>query len=234
MTGIILAGGQGTRLREEVPRLPKPMAPVGGRPFLDYLVAQLARAGVREVILATGHLAQAVEDHFGDGSRFGVIIRYSREGSPLGTGGALREAARLARGEEILLMNGDSFVDLDFPVLFSFHTAHRGQATMVLVHREDAGRYGLVETGKDGRILAFREKGAVGPGLINAGVCLLRPSALKGIPPGTVSFEREVLPRLVKRGIFGFPVHSFFIDIGVPGDYRAICREPERLGGGPG
>lgn len=217
------------RLRDVVRDVPKPMAPVGGRPFLEYLVAQLLCWNVSDIVLATGYMGEAIESYFGDGEKQGVAIRYSREEEPLGTGGGLRKAIGLIGDADFIAMNGDSFVNLDFGRLLAFHASHGGIATICLVPVKDASRYGRVETGEDNRVVAFSEKGGAGEGWINAGVYVFGRRIAGHIPPGRVSLEQEVLPGLIPLGIYGFPSEEFFIDIGIPEDYSAACGNPERL-----
>lgn len=232
MKALILAGGLGTRLRGVVTDLPKPMAPVAGRPFLEYLLLQLARHGLTEVVLSTGHLAEKVSEHFGSGEQLGLHLSYSRERSPRGTGGAIKLATPLIGGQAVLVMNGDSVVDADLTEVAEGHRERNALATMVLTRVEDTSRYGAVEIGDGGEIERFVEKReGAGAGLINSGVYLLSPQVLQEIPDAErpVSLEREVFPSLVGRGFYGHSVDGFFKDIGVPEDYRALCDDPEPL-----
>lgn len=229
MKAVILAGGFGTRLQSVISDLPKPMAPVGGKPFLEYLLLQLLRWGIRDIVLSVGYLGKMIEAHFGDGEKWRVRIGYCREESPLGTGGAIREAARTMGNRDILVMNGDSFLDLDFHEFMRVHEDRGKAVTMALAQRENCGRYGMVELGPDGNVRAFAEKKGDGPGLINGGVYICRGTFAERIPPGVVSFEKDVLPALVPGGIAGMIVDGFFIDIGVPEDYRFVRDRPELL-----
>lgn len=229
MKAVILAGGFGTRLQSVVNDLPKPMAPVGGKPFLEYLIAQLVSWDIRDIILSVGYKADVIESYFRDGDRWGVKIRYSREAEPLGTGGALREVCRSIDGATFVLMNGDSFADLDLRGLADFHLRHPSLVTLGLVHHPEISRYGVVKIGEDGRIVSFAEKTGGREGLINSGVYVIQRRLLARIPGGNVSFEREILPGLVPLGIYGKQEKSFFIDIGVPEDYLYICKHPDLL-----
>ncbi len=228
MKAVVLAGGEGLRLREIIRDIPKPMAPVAGRPFLEYVIAQLRRWNFSEIILATGYKSSAIESFFGDGSRCGVRIRYSREDAPLGTGGALRLALQLVDDDPFVLLNGDSFADVNFDELLAFHSSHRAVCTVGLVSWGDASRYGKVEVNDNGEVTAFIEK-APGVGYINCGIYAFGRSIRENLPPYSGSLEREVLPSLIGRGLFGMPTKSFFVDIGVPEDYRSICKSPENL-----
>ncbi len=228
---VLLVGGLGTRLRTVVPSAPKPMAPVGDRPFLELLIRQLESQGIRNLVLCTGYLADQIEREFGDGSDLGVAIEYSKEPQPLGTGGALKFAERFLHGvPDFVVMNGDSFVELDLRQLMQFHRTHGGVATMAVVPVENAGRYGTVHVDSNNRVTEFMEKtGADSPGLINAGVYIFSPAILEYIPDGPVSLEKEVFPRLLDRGVYAAREQGVFIDIGTPADYAqgaATVRPP--------
>lgn len=217
---IVLVGGLGMRLRSVVSELPKPLAPVGGRPFLAHLLDQLARSGLRRVILATGYLAEKVEHAIG--TRWaGMEIAYSNEPEPLGTGGAIRHATSLLQGEGVHLANGDTFLRFDLRALERI--VHLTGATLgiALAKVADVSRYGAVEVTGD-RVTAFLEKGAHGSGLINAGSYFLTAAGVDGLPAddGAYSFENRVLlPRAVAGQVAAFQDTSEFIDIGVPDDY---------------
>jgi NDP-sugar pyrophosphorylase family protein len=169
---LLLVGGKGTRLQSVVSSAPKPMAAVGERSFLELLVGQLRAQGIRELVMCSGHLAEQIEERFGDGRRWDVSIEYSRELQPMGTAGAVKLAEHhLGATADFLVMNGDSFVECDFARLVGFHRERRALATMAVVRVDDAGRYGTVGVASDGRVTGFLEKtGAGAPGLINAGV----------------------------------------------------------------
>lgn len=229
MKAVILAGGFGTRLQSVVSDLPKPMAPVAGKPFLEFLLRQLLRWDFQDIMLSVGYKAEVIGAYFGDGRKWGARIGYCREESPLGTGGAIREAARMMGDGDILVMNGDSFLDLDFHEFMKVHDVRNNPVTMALAARENCGRYGRVELGPDGNVLAFSEKKGDRPGLINGGIYICRRTFAERIPPGVVSFERDVLPLLVPGGIAGVVAGGFFVDIGVPEDYRFVRDRPELL-----
>jgi NDP-sugar pyrophosphorylase family protein len=232
LTAIVLVGGLGTRLGALTGDLPKPMVEVGGRPFLEHVVRHLAACGVERAILASGHRADAVEAHFGDGGGFGLRIEHSREPEPLGTGGALRlAAARLPPSAAFLALNGDSVLAIDpVPLLAELDGA---DGALALREVPDAGRYGSVELAPDGRISAFREKatGPARPGLINAGVYALRRSVLDDLPVDVPSsLERDVLPRLALSGrLRGRPYDAYFVDIGIPETLLALRADPSEL-----
>jgi len=231
MKAVLLVGGLGTRLKSVVPSSPKALASVGDRPFLQLLVRQLSTQDIRELVMCTGYLAEQIEGAFGDGSDLGVTIEYSRESVPLGTAGALKLAQHYLQHEsEFLLLNGDSFLEIDFNELFGFHRRHGGLATMAAVHVENASRYGTVEIGTGGRILGFTEKtGQDSPGIINAGVYVFSSTVFAHIPDGPTSLERDVFPLLLKQGIYALEQRGVFIDIGIPEDYARARKMCDRL-----
>lgn len=231
MEAVILAGGLGTRLRSLVADQPKSLADIGGRPFLDYLIAGLQREGIERIVVCVGHLGEQIERHLGDGSSLGVAIRYSREMEPLGTGGALRLALTLLEDETVLVTNGDSFLDFSLRDMLGLHRSRGAQVTMALSRQVARGRYGAVEVDAQGLVTAFREKPEASDAvLINAGVYLMERSAIEEIAPDRpTSLEREVLPRLVGRSLFGAPFPGYFTDIGVPADLLAVRSDPGRL-----
>ena len=219
---IILAGGLGTRLREVVADVPKPLAPVGGKPFLDILLEQLAASGcISRVVLAIGHLADQVVTTYQGRTEFGFPIDFSIEEELLGTGGAVRLALSRTSTPLVLALNGDSFVDVDLPDLFATHRRQGGAMTMVLRHVEEANRFGSVSLDAQKRVISFAEKcSRPQGGLINAGVYLFRRELLATLPEHRViSLERDVFPGLLAAGVYGFVSTGRFIDIGIPETY---------------
>ena len=220
---VILAGGFGTRLASVVSDVPKQMAPIAGRPFLERLLDRLIDQGIARVVLAVGHKREVIQAHFG--SRYRTLeVLYSVEGEPLGTGGALRQAFEEHRLERALALNGDTYCTADLAALSAAHAQAGRDATLTLVPMADAGRYGAVELDGAGRIAAFREKDpAPKPGLINAGIYALerRVFALAAAEK-KFSFEQAVLQ--AHAATAGFAGHiaqdALFIDIGVPDDYH--------------
>jgi len=223
-TVAILAGGRGTRLRPAVDDRPKALANVSGRPFIAYLLDQLDTAGFRRVVICSGYRGDQLRT--GLGSAHGRLeIQYSHEAEPLGTAGALRLAAPLLDTDPVLVLNGDSFCDVDLRVFFEHHLATSAVATILLVHRADSSRYGSVTIDANGEIVDFVEKGdAIGPGWINAGVYLLGRRLLATLGgEGALSLERQVFPAWVGRGLFGVGLGGRFIDIGTPESYAAAA-----------
>jgi D-glycero-alpha-D-manno-heptose 1-phosphate guanylyltransferase len=230
---IILAGGLGTRLRGILGDLPKPMAPIDEKPFLEYLVALLKMQGISDIILAVGHSGKKIRDAFGNGGKFGVSMRYTMEKELLGTGGSIRLAEPLVESEDFFVLNGDTYFEVDFQELRKFHRSIGSHATIALARKEDTGRYGKVLLDRDRRIVSFDEKCRNGEaGYINGGVYVFRNSIFRDIPAARpCSLEREILPSLIGKGLHGFPVDGYFIDIGIPEDYERAKKElPLRRG----
>ena len=216
---IVLAGGFGTRLRGVVDDLPKPLAPVAGRPFLARLLDRLAGDGIRRCILATGYLAERIEAAIGPRWQ-GMEIAYSVEPAPLGTGGAIRLAAGSLRGSGAHVLNGDTWLAYSPAALEAAARALDAPLAMALARVDDVARYGAVEIAA-GRAIAFREKGERGPGWINAGCYFLDARALDALPAAQAfSFEHAVLQPGAARGeVAAMTDTAGFIDIGVPEDY---------------
>lgn len=236
---LVLCGGLGTRLRAAVADVPKVLAPVAGRPFLDVLVDVLHRAGIRRVVLLTGYLAEQVEEHVARvlrGAFPDVRFEVSTEPSPLGTGGAVKHAARfLDREQPFLLVNGDTYVEIDIRKLFADHRAADALVTIAAVDVPDAERYGALDVDAAGTLRRFVEKGEVGRGLVNAGVYVVEPRVLDAIDPGrAVSLEREVLPVLLARGerIFARRQPGGFVDIGTVESWAAFSKDLTAREGG--
>jgi D-glycero-alpha-D-manno-heptose 1-phosphate guanylyltransferase len=220
MKAVILAGGEGARLKEVISDIPKPMAPVADRPFLEYLVMQLMRGGIGDIIFSTGYRKEVVKSYFGTGEKWGVRFSYSEEDVPLGTGGALKNALDLLDSGPVIVLNGDSFLGVDLRKLIAFHKSKNASAVICLAFMEDASRYGRVEIDREDRVLHFAEKSAGPPGFINGGVYIFNKEILASIPAGKVSLETEVLPVLVGKGLYGMQTKGFFRDIGIPADYQ--------------
>ncbi len=224
MTSVaILAGGFGTRLQSVISDRPKVLAPVAGRRFLAYLLDQIADSGFEEVVLCTGYLGEQVRMAFGQ--RFRKLkLAYSQERHPLGTGGALRNALPFFEDNTVLVLNGDSYCDVDLAAFLRWHGVHRAETSLVLAKTPDVSRYGAVASDSRGRIIRFSEKGASGPGWINAGIYALSTDAIASIPPAhAVSLEHECFPRWAAKGLFGFRAQGRFLDIGTPESIRSAA-----------
>ena len=216
-TVMILAGGLGTRLRSVVSDRPKVLADVGGRPFLGYCLEALALQGFQNVVVCAGYLADHIERCFGD--TFGPLkIQYSVEASPLGTGGALRQAIAKAQSREVLVLNGDSYCEMDLAAYWRDCARRRFFAAMAVHYCSDTRRFGRVTLDAENRVDNFLEKSdLLRAGWINAGIYILPSEWIREIPESqTVSLERDLLPRWLTNGIYGFPSTGRFIDIGLP------------------
>lgn len=224
MEAIVLAGGFGTRLREVVPDLPKPMAPVAGRPFLEILLSALARKSFTRVVLSLGFMSEKIIAHFGD-SYAGMELVYEVESQPLGTGGAIRAALARCLADHAFILNGDTYLDIEADEIERLWQARR-HPMIVVREVPDTARFGRVAM-RDGRINAFLEKGKSGAGLINAGCYVLPRHALDDFPLGLpFPLETEYFIKSLQDIWFdGFVTHGRFIDIGVPDDYALAQTE---------
>lgn len=219
-TAAILVGGLGTRLRSVVNDRPKVLAQVQERPFLAYLLQQLARSGIKNTVLCTGYMGEQVKIAFGDACG-SMRLLYSQETSQLDTAGALRLALPLIQSSSVLVMNGDSFCDANLGEFWAWRAGKGAEVALLLTQVSDTRRYGRVQVDADGRVLKFEEKGATeGSGWINAGIYLLDRSLLLTIPEGIpVSLEREMFPAWMERGLYGYGNQGRFLDIGTPESY---------------
>lgn len=224
MEAIVLAGGLGTRLRLVVPDVPKPMAPINGRPFLEYQLDYWIRQGVTRFILSLGYKHDIVTRHFGS-SFGGVEIGYAIESRPLGTGGGLLLACGcLARGGPFLVLNGDTYFEVPLPALRDFHAARRADVTIALFRSPQQGRYMGIRCGPDGEILDLKSAAGEAGGLANGGVYVMERSLIESGPwqaSSPLSLEDDILPDALRAGkrLVGLECVGRFIDIGVPEDY---------------
>jgi mannose-1-phosphate guanylyltransferase len=220
---LILAGGEGTRLRPLTSTMPKPVVPLVDRPFIAYMIEWLRGHGVDDVILACGFMADGVRAVLGDGSALGVHLRYIEEPQPLGTGGALKYAENLL-AERFFMLNGDVLTDIDLTAQLRQHEASGARATLGLIPVDDPSAYGLVRRNDDCSVRQFVEKPSpdeIDTNLINAGAYILERDVLDGMAPsGTqISIEREVFPKLVGNGLYGYEASGYWMDIGTPERY---------------
>ena len=223
---IILAGGFGTRLREVVPDLPKCMAPVGGRPFLFYVINYLRSEGIEKFIFSLGYKHELITNYLNN--EFSTLdFQYSIEEEPLGTGGAIKLACEKVIGKKVLVVNGDTLFKVNISQLMDFHTKQEADCTLSLKPMTNFDRYGVVELNKDFSIKSFKEKKFYKTGLINGGVYALNNSKfLKEELPVKFSFEKEWLEKLYpQRKMYGFKQDEYFIDIGIPDDYEKAGKE---------
>jgi mannose-1-phosphate guanylyltransferase len=228
---ILLVGGKGTRLRPLTVNTPKPMVPAAGVPFLTHQLARARAAGIEHIVLATSYLAEVFEPYFGDGSALGLRLEYVTEREPLGTGGAIRNAAErlhAAPGDPVAVFNGDILTGLDIRALFAAHAEHGADVSLHLTKVADPRAYGLVPTDPTGRVTAFLEKPQTPEEIvtdqINAGAYVFRRSVIDTIPAGRpVSVERETFPDLLASGahLQGMVDSTYWLDLGTP---RAFVR----------
>ena len=222
VTAVILAGGLGTRLRAAVSDRPKVLADVAGQPFLERIFEQLQGFGLRKVVVCTGYMAEQIEHLYQDSFK-DLSITYSREHALLGTAGAVRFALDQITTDRVLVLNGDSYCDFDYPIFKSFHEAKDADASLLLTYVDDCSRYGSVVIDSEGKIESFIEKsGAGGAGFVNAGVYLMDCSLIKEIPPGRVlSLEKDIFPKWLSKRFFGHASNApMFIDIGTPQSFQ--------------
>jgi NDP-sugar pyrophosphorylase family protein len=226
MQGLILAGGKGTRLRPLTVNTPKPIVPICNKAFLLYQIEMLRRAGITNIALCLSYQPSKIEQLLGDGSEYGVHLRYTVEPQPMGTAGAYKFAAGLIT-EPTVVFNGDILTDIDLKAVIREHQERKADATVVLQPVEDPRAYGLVETEADGRVRCFKEKpkteAEITTNNINAGTYVLEPHILNYIPDGeTYSFEYQLFPSLLERGERFFahiPKRCYWMDIGTPERY---------------
>ena len=223
---ILLVGGFGTRLMPLTKNTPKPMLTVAGVPVTEHQLAMAKAAGITEIVLATSYLSEVFTPYFGDGSKWGMRIKYAVEKEPLGTGGAIRNAAKLlGTNESVVILNGDVLSSHNLSEQIRQHEAHDADVTLHLTQVEDARAFGCVPTDGDGRVTAFLEK-MENPltNQINAGCYVFNPRVISTIPLDTVvSVERETFPQLVDSGakVFGYLENAYWLDIGTP---RALLK----------
>ncbi len=220
---IVLAGGFGTRLQSVVNDLPKPMAPVAGKPFLSYVLDYLANQGITHAVLSVGYRHEAIIRHFGNEYK-NISLTYAIEKEPLGTGGAIKFAMQFIENEDFAVLNGDTIFKIDFSEFYRYHKHAQADLSIALRLVEDVSRYGTVLTKDKGRISDFLEKGQkAGAGKINGGIYLLNKSIIEKIAnfTGNFSMEKDVFERYYATySFYGFAFNEYFIDIGIPEDYH--------------
>jgi len=222
LTAIILAGGLGTRLRSVVPDLPKPMALINGIPFLEYQMSYWIKQGVSHFILSVGYKSEVIVDHFSDTFR-DIPVDYVIENEPLGTGGGLLLAAEKLQ-EVFVVLNGDTFFEVNLKELISFHAEKYADWSFSLFRTNEIGRYMGMDIAEDGKILALKSKSPQTARLANGGAYLVEPSALSQFKEkvgSKLSLEDDILPLMLKNRsrMFGSEQNGRFIDIGIPDDY---------------
>src|SRR5690606_18922886 len=225
MKALLLAGGLGTRLRPLTEDLPKPMAPLVNRPWLEHLLMHLKREGIEQFVFAVKHYPEVIQRHFGDGSRFGVEIQYAVEKELLGTAGAIKNAESLL-SDQFIVINADVVQMAPLRPLLEFHRSHRGAVTIGLTQVDDPSAYGVVEQTDTGEITRFVEKPPrheAPSNRINAGIYVMDKEVLKYIPANReVSIERETFPLLIEQGlgVYGTLIEGYWMDMGTTDRYR--------------
>lgn len=223
---VLLAGGKGTRMRPFTYEIPKPMIPIQGRPLIQHIVELLRKYEVREIIFSVGYMSDKIKEYFGNGSKFGVNITYAEEEKELGTGGPLN-LIKEKLDETFLMFNGDILANIDLKDFVSFHEEKKGMATIALTAVSNPSRFGVARL-KGDNILEFIEKPPVekeASNLINAGVYVLEPEVLKYIPKGRAMMEKDVFPKLAKKGrLFGYHFDGQWFDTGTPESYEIAIK----------
>ena len=218
MKAVIMAGGEGTRLRPLTANQPKPMLPLGNRPMMEHIVRHVHNHGFKDIVVTVQFLASQVRNYFGDGSDMGVDLTYATETTPLGTAGSVRNAREQLQ-DTFLVISGDALTDVDLGELVAFHRGSGAMATVALKHMENPLEFGIVITREDGRIERFLEKphwGQVFSDTINTGIYVLEPEIFQHIPDGASDFAGDIFPKLLELGVplYGFVVDGYWEDVG--------------------
>jgi D-glycero-alpha-D-manno-heptose 1-phosphate guanylyltransferase len=226
MKAIVLAGGLGTRLARVTRDIPKPMAPIGSRPFLAYLLDYLQEQGIEEIVLAVSYKWEVIQQYFGSEYR-GIPLSYSVEGKPLGTGGAIRQALQSIADDEVVVLNGDTLFCIDLKSMETNHMSCGTHLSIGLKQVVDSGRFGNVEVSANGVISSFKEKSTGDGGWINGGVYILNRDLFADMPmPEKFSFEQDLMePNIARIQPQAFLSDAYFIDMGIPEDYERAQHE---------
>ena len=225
-TAIILAGGLGTRLSSVIQDIPKPMAPVRGKPFVEYILQYLRVYGIQKIIFSIGYKGEVVQEYFGK-NYLNMEIDYAIEESPLGTGGGIFQAAQMCDDAPFLVLNGDTLFDIDLFAFEDFFVRKNADLAIALKKMTDFERYGVVEVADSQRVMRFREKEFQKEGLINGGVYIFSKKIFNVEKfPERFSFEKDFLEKYIQQlQFFGCELDGYFIDIGIPEDYAKAERE---------
>jgi D-glycero-alpha-D-manno-heptose 1-phosphate guanylyltransferase len=220
MEAIILAGGMGTRLQKVISDIPKPMAPVGSRPFLDYLFKWIKDYRVEKLVISAGYKSESIVKYFGN-SVYGIPVEYVIEEKPLGTGGAIKYALHKTSGDDILVLNGDTYFPIDLRKFFSFHVRNKSLFSVALKRMRNFDRYGTVECRRN-TIVRFNEKKFCSDGLINGGIYLINRNIIEAWKlSGAFSLEKDIMEKESGTSVIkGMVFDDLFIDIGIPEDYH--------------
>jgi NDP-sugar pyrophosphorylase family protein len=229
MKAVILAGGKGTRLKPYTTVFPKPLMPINDKPILEIVIRQLKSHGFDEVIITVGHLAELIMAFFGDGSKFDIKIKYSREDKPLGTAGGLG-LLKQELNETFLMMNGDVLTSLDYSDLTDYHNRNGAIATIALNKREVDIDFGVVELDNDNSIVGYNEKPKINY-LVSMGVYVFEPEILKYVGPNEFLDFPDLVKKLISNGeiVKGYVYDGYWLDIGRPEDYERANREIEKI-----
>ena len=230
MEAVVLAGGFGARLQSSVKDLPKPMAPVHGKPFLTRVLNYLRESGVSRFILSVGYKYETIQGYFGNEYRSTPIV-YAVEKIPLGTGGGIKRSLEMAGSSPVLVVNGDTFFDVDLDGLLATHRDRKADMTIAVKYMDDLGRYGSVVFDESGRLISFREKGQHEAGYVNGGLYVIEKDLFApfALPPA-FSFETDFMEvHLKDLKVHVRPYEGYFIDIGLPGDYEKAQQELSRF-----
>jgi D-glycero-alpha-D-manno-heptose 1-phosphate guanylyltransferase len=225
MEAIILAGGMGTRLQSVISDVPKPMAPIKGKPFLCYILDALIHHGFTDVILSVGHKQETIIDYFG--GKYDILnIQYSKENVPLGTGGAIRQALNLVSHSNVFVLNGDTFFSVDYNQIIQAHDHADALLTISLKEMHNFDRYGTIVT-LDNKVVSFKEKQFTLKGYINAGIYVVDKNLFDSLElPEKFSFEIDFMQRYYNKLNFNTCISKgYFIDIGIPEDYFKAQKE---------
>lgn len=221
---LILCGGKGTRLQSIVPDKPKILADIGGAPFIKYLFNYLEIKGIKRIILCTGYMHDQIEEWVKSSYHGNLDILFSREKRSLGTAGATKNAAKYLQSEHFFVLNGDTFTKVNYIDLMGFFFQKKALGAISVVRKPKSDRYGRISMDKHNKITSFNEKISDGKGLINAGVYIFPIEIIELIPNNQFSsFDDDIFPLLVKykdKGLYGFFINEFFIDIGTPSSYQ--------------
>ena len=227
MQAILLAGGLGTRLQSVVNDRPKPMALIQEKPFMEYVIHELGKHGITDIIFAVGYKGSMVEEYFKDGSDFNINVSYAYEEERLGTAGAIKNAGKLAAEDRFFVLNADTFYQIDYSRIMKLHEEKDLDMALVLRKVPDVSRYGEAVL-ENHMLTAFNEKTTDSrPGTINGGIYLMKRELLDDIPEGKVSLENDMIPKWLKekKRLGGIVNDGYFIDIGVPEDYFKFIQD---------
>lgn len=227
VTILILAGGLGTRLRSVISDRPKSMAIINGIPFLEYQIKYFKNQNFTDFVICSGYKHEKILEYFHDGYDSSIKILHSTEKEPLGTGGAIKNALNMIPDEKFFVTNGDTITEIDLNYMGKFHATMNADLTMALVRVGDNTRYGNVITDNENRITSFSEKAASDNKFVNAGIYLLNKDSINWYSrPKRFSLEKDILPAAIKeKRVYGYKVGGYFIDIGIPEDFKRFQRE---------